>query len=165
MSQILITLLMLGLLGHSSAGQAASLGSSFLKQQFQHDIKTQCLSLCAQVQQNWDGYIVSSLQGRVHIIQANYEYDADYQCACSIHQQEFHDVGFHSHIDAYEHCPGICEQATFQATQVKGMIWTGDWWNINNDAISVCLCQRPTPKGEYISFDEPEDGGDACDEL
>lgn len=165
MSQILITLLMLGLLGHSSAGQAASLGSSFLKQQFQHDIKTQCPSLCAQVQQNWDGYIVSSLQGRVHITQANYEYDADYQCACSIHQQELHDVGFHSHIDAYEHCPGICEQATFQATQVKGMIWTGDWWNINNDARSVCLCQRPTPKGEYISFDEPEDGGDACDEL
>ena len=165
MSQILITLLMLGLLGHSSAGQAASLGSSFLKQQFQHDIKTQCPSLCAQVQQNWDGYIVSSLQGRVHITQANYEHDADYQCACSIHQQEFHDVGFHSHIDAYEHCPDICEQATFQATQVKGMIWTGDWWNINNNARSVCLCQRPTPKGEYISFDEPEDGGDACDEL
>ena len=165
MSQILITLLMLGLLGHSSAGQAASLGSSFLKQQFQHDIKTQCPSLCAQVQQNWDGYIVSSLQGRVQITHANYEYDTDYQCACSIHQQEFHDVGFHSHIDAYEHCPGICEQATFQATQVKGMIWTGDWWNINNDARSVCLCQRPTPKGEYISFDEPEDGGDACYEL
>ena len=165
MSQILIVLLLLTLLGHSSAGQAASLGSTFLKQQFHHEIKTVCPSFCDQVQQNWDGYIDSDQQGHIHMTKADYELDSEYQCACSIHQQELHDVGFHSHIHAYEHCPGICEQATFQATQVKGMIWTGDWWNINNGARSVCLCQRPKPKGEYISFDEPEDGGDACDEL
>lgn len=148
----LIALLALTVIGFWSATLPATVSPSFKQQQLQHEIKLTCPAVCTLQQKNWCGCIESDKQGHIHMTKADYESMSDYQCACTTTQPELHNPGFDDERDAQDHCPDICEQATFQGTQEKGMTWTGDWWHVDYGAKSACLCKKPFPQD-----DEPEE--------